>query len=59
MTATAPSLELRARMIAHAGAGLYPTSKVREAVEVEALKHLREATGRNDDRSHWPQEHNE
>lgn len=49
-----PSLEMRAVLIADAGAGLHPTSKIRDAVKSEALKHLREIAGV--ETTHWPQD---
>jgi hypothetical protein len=42
------SLDMRAQLISDAGPGLSPTSKIREAVKIEALKHLRAVAGLND-----------
>lgn len=49
------SIDMRAQLIADAGAGLSPTSEVRRAVKEEALKHLREVAGNTNTRSPWPQ----
>lgn len=38
------SLEMRARLIADAGGGVYPVSRMRELIYLEALKHLRALT---------------